>query len=137
MRALKAVAEIFAAVGKHRRISAVISAGTRFHLGFSPAVPGSQLSRGGTLAGTNGSCDEKRKIKNQCGWSRGHIEVGQQFSRTNILVLAPGNKHNTAQDKCRNEVKMWARTVAGDQDHPRPSKPSNPFPGRPGRTDCA
>lgn len=37
--------------------------------GFFPAlaqaVLGSQLSRGGTLAGANGSCDEKRENKAQ------------------------------------------------------------------------
>lgn len=39
-----------------------------------------------------------------CGWKRGHREVGQQFSGTNVLVLGPGDKHNTVQHKHRNEI---------------------------------
>lgn len=38
-------------------------------------------------------------------------EVGQHFSETNILLLDPGDKHNTIQLKCRNEVKKWPWTA--------------------------
>lgn len=45
---------------------------------------------------------------------RSHTEVGQHFSETNILVLAPGDDHSTVQCECRNEVKKWLQV---DQDH--------------------
>lgn len=38
------------------------------------------------------------------------MEVGKHFSRKNILVLASGDKHKTAQHKYRNEVEIWAWT---------------------------
>lgn len=51
-----------------------------------------------------------------CVWRRGHTDVGQHFPGTNILVLAPGEEHNTIQHKCRSEVKKWEWNVWGDQD---------------------
>lgn len=53
-----------------------------------------------------------------------HMEAGQPFSGTDILVLAPGDKSRTVQCKCANEVEMWLWTVWEDQDHQRPLKPS-------------
>lgn len=43
---------------------------------------------------------------------RGHMEVGQRFFGTNIVVQAPGEKNNTVQLKFRNEIKRWARQVS-------------------------
>lgn len=40
---------------------------------------------------------------------------------TNILILARGDKHNTAQ--LRSDVEKCAWTVGGEQDHQRPLKP--------------
>lgn len=48
------------------------------------------------------------------GGEGGHMEVEQHFSRTNVLVLLPGDKHNTVQRKCRNEVEKWACTLGGN-----------------------
>lgn len=60
----------------------------------------------------------------------------QHFSRTNILVLVPGNKHDTVQSKHRREVEKWAQTVGGIKDHTRALKPSDPFPDRSKGADC-
>lgn len=49
--------------------------------------------------------------RTRCGWRRYHAEVGQYFSRINILVLAPRHKHNTVLHKCRNEVEKWTLSV--------------------------
>lgn len=66
----------------------------------------------------------------------GHAEEGQQFSRTNILILVLGNKHNAEQLKGKNEAKKWAQTIkGGDQDHQRSLKPSDPFPEGPEKMD--
>lgn len=35
----------------------------------------------------------KLKERTICGWRRGHAEVGQHISGTNILVMAPIDKH--------------------------------------------
>lgn len=43
-----------------------------------------------------------------------HREVGQHYSETNILVLAPGDDHSTVQCEHRNEVKKQLQV---DQDH--------------------
>lgn len=45
-----------------------------------------------------------------------------------FLTSAPGNKHNIDQHKVRNETEKWIWDVEEGQGHPRPSKPSNPFP---------
>lgn len=62
-----------------------------------------------------------------CGWRRG-CKAGQHISGTNVLVLAPGDEHNTAQHKGRDEAAKRAWTVRGDQHHQRCPKPSDPFP---------
>lgn len=51
------------------------------------------------------ACCANGQKRAECGWKTGHAEVGQHFSRTNTLVLAPGDKYNTVQSKGRNEVK--------------------------------
>ena len=48
---------------------------------------------------------------------RGHTKVGQHFSGTNVLVLAPGDKHNTVQG--RRKVEKWAWTVGGGSGPPK------------------
>lgn len=59
------------------------------------------------------------------------MEVGQYFSRTNILVLASGGKHSTVEYRHRNEIEKWAWTARRDQDYPRPPpKPFNTLPER-------
>lgn len=67
---------------------------------------------------------------------KGHVEIGQQFSGTSILVQVPGEKPSTVQLKHRNEVKKWARQVDGGRDHQKSLKPSDPFPER-SRRMCA
>lgn len=43
--------------------------------------------------------------RTKAGGEGGHVGVEQQFCGTNILVLDPGDKHNTVQHKRRNEAK--------------------------------
>lgn len=57
-----------------------------------------------------------------------HRELGQHFSGTKILVLAPGGKHNTMQGKCevrRSGVKRQVWTV--EQTNYGVSKPPKPL----------
>lgn len=63
-------------------------------------------------------------------------KVGHHSSGTNILGLAPREKHNTVQHRHRNEAKVWAWTVERAQDYPRSQKLPSPFPERSERTDC-
>lgn len=48
------------------------------------------------------------------------MEVEQHISGTNILVLAPGDKHSATQHKRRNDVKKQAWAVGGCGDHQIP-----------------
>lgn len=111
-----------------------ISSGFFFFPWFAQAVLGSQFSRGDALAVANGSNDEKRKKKKTKVWLEQRPYGGREgrtFSgQTSLFWLL---EINTTWHECRNE--MWVWTVAGDQHHPSPSKPSNP--GRSERTECA
>lgn len=60
--------------------------------------------------------------------SGSHVGGGHHFSGPNILVLVPTDKHNTAKHKSRNDAYNGAQSVGEDQDHPKPPKPSDPFP---------
>lgn len=60
------------------------------------------------------TCCEKEKDVAQ--------EVGQHFSETNVLLLDPGDKHNTIQLECRNEVKKQAWTVGEESRQPKTPK---------------
>lgn len=50
-----------------------------------------------------------------CSCRRDHAELGQHFSVTNVLVLAPGDQHNTKQ--CKNSLRsghgLWGMHCAG------------------------
>lgn len=37
--------------------------------------------------------NNKLQGRTVCGWRRGHVEVGQHISGTNIPVMAPTDKH--------------------------------------------
>lgn len=56
-----------------------------------------------------------------------HSEMGQNFSGTNIFVLATRDKHNTSQCKCRSEIKNQVWTVEKRQIYYGVSRPPKPL----------
>lgn len=64
-----------------------------------------------TVEPTKDCCKKEQDVAGEGG----HVEVGQHFSGTSVLVLAPADKHNTVQCKSRNEVKKQAWTIGGSR----------------------